>query len=85
MKNGSLASRTKPAILRTRKRKHSENEDDRQVKQPRVDPTEMVSAVAHRYICGMEMLAYLLGLEFRNGIKIMKHDRTFMSKFVSDV
>uniref|UniRef100_A0A0P4WCX0 Cyclin N-terminal domain-containing protein n=1 Tax=Scylla olivacea TaxID=85551 RepID=A0A0P4WCX0_SCYOL len=41
LKNGSLTSRTKPAILRTRKRKHSENEDERQVKQPRVDSTEM--------------------------------------------
>lgn len=43
LKNGSLSSRTKPAILRSRKRKQSENEDDRQVKHPRVDPSDMVS------------------------------------------
>lgn len=42
LKNGSLSSRTKPAILRARKRKQSENEDDRQVKHPRVDPSDMV-------------------------------------------
>ncbi|KAK4297342.1 hypothetical protein Pmani_030222 [Petrolisthes manimaculis] len=40
-RNGSLSSRTKPAILRARKRKNSENDDDRQVKQPRIEPSEM--------------------------------------------
>ncbi|KAK8740956.1 hypothetical protein OTU49_002793 [Cherax quadricarinatus] len=42
LKNGSLSTRTKPAILRTRKRRSSENdEDERHVKQARVEPTEM--------------------------------------------
>ncbi|XP_042243224.1 G1/S-specific cyclin-E-like [Homarus americanus] len=43
LKNGSLSTRTKPAILRTRKRKSSENEEDeRQVKQARVEHSEML-------------------------------------------
>lgn len=42
LKNGSLSTRIKPAILRTRKRRSSENEEDeQQVKQARVEPSEM--------------------------------------------
>ncbi|XP_063609490.1 G1/S-specific cyclin-E-like isoform X1 [Penaeus indicus] len=42
LKNGTLSTRTKPAILRTRKRKNSENEDEnKEVKQARLDSTEM--------------------------------------------
>ncbi|XP_047469110.1 uncharacterized protein LOC125025177 [Penaeus chinensis] len=42
LKNGTLSTRTKPAILRSRKRKNSENEDEnKEVKQARLDSTEM--------------------------------------------